>query len=182
MSEADVAEDFTTEPPLTVGPGDQLLLEVNGRQNPLDALPDAAFENLVVVTTRQTPGQIETAVSERRGSVDGVGVVPITASVLEYDGPLWTTERVPPSDLTGISIRVSQAFSNLEPDRGWLVFDSISTLLMYTAEDRCYRLFDWLVTNTRSQSVRGVYTLQSDVVAERTRRHFRMLCDDVGTV
>lgn len=94
---------------------------------------------------------------------------------------MWTTNRVPPSDLTGISIRVSQAVANLEAGRGWLVFDSISTLMMYAAEERVFRLFDWLVGNVREESLRGVYAVQSGVVTDRTLQMLRSRCDTALT-
>ncbi len=179
MTETDANTASPAAPALDLRPAEQALFQVEGRRSPLTVLPDAAFENLVVVSTRESPGRIEADVRSRDADLSSVGVVPITATALSYEGPLWTTERVPPTDLTGISIRVSQAFSNLSPGQGWLIFDTVSTLLMYAAEDRVYRLFDWLVRNTREASVRGVYTVQPAVVADSTLAQFRGLCDDV---
>lgn len=165
--------------PLTLEAGQQILLE-RARSGPaLEVLPDDAFANLLVVTTGDTPGQVETTLRERGVELRTVGVVPITSTILGYEGPLWTTDRVAPGDLTGISVRVSQGFPHLEADRGWLAVDSISTLLMYAEEDRVYRLFDWLVDSARREGISGVYTLQPDVVTDRTRRRFEGLFDGV---
>lgn len=178
---SDVAVQSAVERPVTASPGQQVLLEVEGRRSALQALPDSAFENLVVVSTHDTPAEIESQLVARGGPLDSVGVVPITSFVRGYDGPVWTTGRVAPSDLTGISIRVSQAVANLDAGRGWLVFDSLSTLMMYADEERVFRLFDWLVGNVRGESLRGVYTVQSGVVSDRTVRMLRSRCDEVRT-
>lgn len=179
MTSNSAVPEGTTDPvPLTVPPGEQVLLEVEGRRSALSVLPETAFENLVVVTTHDTPGEIEDAILARDGTLDTVGIVPITSSVHRYDGPVWTTERVSPGDLTGVSIRVSQAVANLDAGRGWLVFDSVSTLMMYADEDRVFRLFDWLVGSVRDEALRGVYTVQSGVVTARTLRMLRGRCDD----
>lgn len=165
--------------PLTLDPDEQILLERNRTGPPLEVLPDEAFENLLIVTTGDTPGEVEATLRERDRQLRTVGVVPITSTLLAYEGPLWTTDRVAPGDLTGVSVRVSQGFPHLEAGRGWLVVDSISTLLMYAEEDRVYRLFDWLVGSARGEDISGVYTLQPDVVTARTRRRFEGLFDGV---
>lgn len=162
--------------------GQQTLIERSRPGPAFDVLPDDAFENLLVITTGHTPSEVEATLRERDGRIRTVGVVPITSTLLAYDGPLWTTDRVSPGDLTGISVRVSQGFPHLETDRGWLAVDSISTLLMYAEEDRVYRLFDWLVDSARREGISGVYTLQPDVVTDRTRRRFEGLFDDVRRV
>lgn len=164
---------------LSVEPGHQILLECERPRPPLDVLPAAAFENLLVVTTSETPGKLEARIRDRHGSVRTVGIVPITSTLLAYDGPLWTTDRVAPGDLTGISVRVSQGFPHLEAGRGWLAVDSISTLLMYAEEDRVYRLLDWLVGSARRERISGVYALQPDALTDQTRRRFEGLFDGV---
>lgn len=169
----------SAESRLSIPPGRQVLVEREATGPPLSLLPDEAFENLLVVTTGHRPSEVEATVRERRGDPRTVGVVPITSTLMAYDGPLWTADRVGPGDLTGISVRVSQGFPHLEAGRGWIALDSLSTLLMYAEPGRVFRLIDWLVGNARAEAIRGVYTLQPGVVTDETLRRFRTIADEV---
>lgn len=160
-----------------VDPGEQALFAKATMGPPLDDLPDEAFHNALVVTTGSRPRRIQTAVEERGLNPRRIGVVPITANELDYDGPLWVSKRVAPSDLTGISVEVSRGFRYLSPGEGWLVFDSVSTLLMYSEEQRVYKLLNWLASNARDNEVRGVYALVRDVVTPQTYSRFQSLYD-----
>lgn len=162
--------------------GEQILLLRGSAGSPLRHLPDRAFENLLVASAGQHPGEVEAAIRRRSLDPRSVGVVPVSGFDLGYDGPLWTTDRVPPSDLTGISIRVSQGFDHLEPGRGWFVLDSVTTLLMYADADRVYRLVDWLVRQCRTHDVTGVWPLECEVVTPETRARYRSLCSTVHEV
>ncbi|QLG26719.1 hypothetical protein HUG10_03800 [Halorarum halophilum] len=162
-----------------VEPGEQALFAKGTMGPPLADLPDEAFWNTLIVTTGSRPNRIQTAVEERGLDPRRIGVVPITANDVDYDGPLWVSKRVAPSDLTGISVEVSRGFQYLDAGTGWLVFDSISTLLMYSEERRVYKLTNWLIANARDNDVRGVYALLRDVVAPQTFNRFRSLCDVV---
>ena len=48
------------------------------------------------------------------------------------------------------------------------MFDSISTLLMHSEEQRVYELLNWLASNARDNEVLGVYALVRDVVTPQT--------------
>lgn len=159
--------------------GEQVLFEKATSDPPFEHLPGEAFGNLLVVTTGVTPKQVQRRLESLGHDPRAVGVVPITASEFRYDGPLWVSRRVEPSDLTGISIEVSRGFRYLSPQRGWLTFDSISTLLMYADESRVYRLLAWLVGNARENDVHGVYALARATLDDATYRRFLDLCDGV---
>lgn len=164
---------------LHLDPGEQALLTQATKDPPFDRLPPNAFDNLLVVSTALSPATIEQRLEANGHDPSSVGVVPITATEFRYDGPLWVSRRVAPSDLTGISIEVSRGFSHLEPARGWLTFDSISTLLMYADEERVYRLLAWLASNGRQSDIRGVFVLARTMLSDRTYNRLEGLWDTV---
>lgn len=161
---------------LALEPGEQALVSVPSMHALLSPLPDDAFDNLLVVSATASPAKIESAVRERGGDPAAVGVVPITGSPGEYDGPLWTTDPVDPSDLTGVSIRLSNALEYVHAG-GWVVFDTVNVLLMYAHEDRVFRLLDSVVSNVRAKEARGVYYMVRDAVTDETYERFSGLAD-----
>lgn len=166
-----------TEPTgFSLAPGEQSLVSVPSMGSPLAVLPDEAFENLLVVSATAPPGKVEATVERRGGDPSKVGVVPVTGSQSDYDGPLWTTDPVDPSDLTGISIRVSKAIKHIMRG-GWVVFDSINVLLMYGREEQVYRLLASVVQTVREREACGAYCLVRDAVTDETYAKFRELCD-----
>lgn len=160
---------------IAVEPGEQVLLLTPSTGSPLRALPAAAFENLLVVSIR-SPKRVERVVRECSGDPRTVGVVPVSGSESSYDGPLWTTDRVSPSDLTGISMRFSAGLEHVRED-GWVVVDNLSTMLMYAPEERLHRFVDHLVKATRGSNARGVYAAVAEAVTPETRERFEEPCD-----
>lgn len=173
------SSDGTVGDALRLEASEQTLLSTSVMKPRLERLPDEAFRNLLVVSTGLHPTAVQREVERRGLDPRSVGVVPITSTYLDYDGPLWVTERVAPSDLTGISVALARGFRYVEPGAGWLAFDSISTLLMYSEETRLFRLVDWLIANGRRNDVRGVYALMRSTVEETTYRRFSGLCDTI---
>jgi hypothetical protein len=157
-------------------PGEQALVSGPSMGSPLAALPDRAFENLLVVSATTSPRKIESLVERRGRDPTKVGVVPVTGSPSEYDGPLWTTDPVGPSDLTGISMRLSRALEYVTHG-GWVVFDSLNVLLMYGREDAVYRLLDSVVPVVRDRKARGAYFVVRRAVTDDTYERFRGLFD-----
>jgi len=160
-----------------VDPGEVVLRVQPSGARVVDALPTSAFENLLVLETNADLRRIERTVRERGGDPSHVGVVPIAATELTYDGPLWTTERANPGDLTGVSIRFSEAFAHVRPDDGWVVFDSLSVLAMYVAPERLLRFVDAVVTAVRERNARCVLAVTRGVLGERTRAQIADRCD-----
>ncbi|MFC4551852.1 MULTISPECIES: DUF7504 family protein [Halorussus] len=173
--------ETTESTAVSLDPGEQALVTVPSMHPPLSSLPDSAFENLLVVSATASPSKVESAVERRGGDPAKVGVVPVTGSPSEYDGPLWTTDPVDPSDLTGISIRLSKALRYVTAD-GWVLFDSLNVLLMYAREDQVYRLLDSVVSNVRSREARGAYCIVREAVTEETYSRFREPFDAAITV
>lgn len=161
---------------LSLGPGEAALAQLGGRDSPLPHLPQAAFENLLVVTV-DAPSAVERAVREAGGDPSNVGVVPISASPVSYDGPCWTADRVSPSDLTGISIQFARGERYLRDGAGWLVLDGLGTLLMYAEGSKLYRLLAHLVSRCRERQLRQVTGIAASAVAPETLAQFQGLHD-----
>lgn len=162
---------------LTLHAGEQVLAVTGGSGTVLDSLPDEAFENLLVVSTSAHPTRLEQRVRTLGHDPERVGVVPVTGSSIEYDGPMWVAERASPADLTGISIRVSEAMRHVKPGRGWLCFDSVGTLYMYADPERVYRLVDSLVDAARTKDAHGVYCVARGTLSESEAESLRSLLD-----
>ena len=161
---------------LDLQPGEAALATISSRDTPIAHLPSEALENLLVVTVT-APERIERAVREAGGEPKNVGIVPVSASPIEYDGPCWIAERVSPSDLTGISIQFSRGERYLAEGTGWVVVDGLGTMLMYVEEAKLYRLLSHFVTRARERRLRHVTGLAEDVVAAETMARFRGLHD-----
>lgn len=161
---------------LDLAEGEQVLALLPSLTSVLSMLPPAAFENLLVLTVRH-PRKVEIAVERAGKDPRSVGVVPVSASPVAYDGPLWTTDAVSPSDLTGISMRFARGMRHVEPGRGWVVVDGVGTLLMYADSRSFYRLAAHLVGRSRDARVRGVHGVIGEVIADTTLATFRDLYD-----
>ena len=160
----------------SLDPGRQALVTVETMGHVTMYCPDEAFDNLLVATVRQ-PSAIENVVLERGVDPQKVGVVPINGSEFTYAGDMWTSKRVNPSDLTGMSIGISQAARHLSANQPWFVFDNISTLLMYATEDRLFRLLSSIREQMANERVRGLYGIVPDAVSDQTYARFRSLFD-----
>jgi hypothetical protein len=167
-----VPEDEET---LDLTPGEAALARLPPRASPVEHLPAEAYENLLVVTV-DSPGAVEEAVRAGGGDPANVGIVPVSASQLRYDGPCWTADRVSPSDLTGISIQFSRGERYLREGAGWVVVDGLGTMLMYAEETKLYRLLSHLVSRSRERRLRHV-TGATASVSEETMARFRGLHD-----
>lgn len=161
--------------PLTAGA--QALVETD-RGIPLDRLPADAYENLLVVSTTQTPQKVEAAIERGGGDPADVGVVPVSGSQSDYDGTLWTADRVDPSDLTGLSMRFSDAARYLQPGRGWVVVDNLTVLLMYAPERRVYRFLSAMTSTLRDRDVRAYYGVVRTAMNEETYEQLRGLVSE----
>lgn len=157
--------------------GDQVMLDTD-RGLTLGRLPPEAYQNLLVVTTTHTPKRIQSAVESGGGNPSEVGVVPVSGSGSTYDGPLWTADRVDPSDLTGLSMRFSDAARYLQPGQGWVLVDNVTVLLMYAPEENVYRLLSSLTSYLRGREIRGLYGIVRSAMNDETYQRFRGIFDD----
>ena len=158
-------------------PGTQSLVRVAPGEAPLAALPDRAYENLLVVATKSQPNRVERRLRADGRSVENVGVVPVAPIDANYAGDLWTTDSVRPDDLTGIGMRFSDAIEHVERDTGWVCIDALSVLFMYADDVRVCRFLQTLVGRARARNVRGVYCVNPTAVGDETYERLRGLCD-----
>ena len=163
---------------LAVSPGEQVLLVTGSMGDPLEHLPDEAFGNVLLLSVR-SPVRLERAIVERGLDPASVGVVPVSGSPVEYDGPMWVTDPVAPNDLTGISMAFARGMRYVADGEGWVAVDNLGTLLMYASAERLYRLMSHVVGQCRERRVRGVYAISGASVSEQTVARFRGLCDRV---
>ena len=177
MEEAVRSGETPVEPGAFAGAGTQTLVRTPADADPVAALPERAFENLLVVSARDHPNRLQTRL-ERAGRDPGaVGVVPVVPAADEYDGDLWTTDPVDPDDLTGLAMRFSDAMRHVEPGSGWVLADALGVLLVYADDARVCRFFQTLTNRVRARDVRGVYCANPDAVADETYERLRAMCD-----
>jgi hypothetical protein len=82
-----------------------------------------------------------------------------------------------PSALTDISICVSETCNEKKP--GFLIFDSLSTMIIYNNEAASVRFIHFLITNLRKLGVGGViFSLEKDL-EKKTLDNIAMFCDKV---
>ncbi|WP_267639641.1 DUF7504 family protein [Haloarchaeobius amylolyticus] len=168
----------TTEPdPLAVDAGTQALVLISSLRSPLTLLPGSAFENLLVVSTTRSPAKVEQLVRERGGDPNRVGVVPVSGSPVDYDGPMWTASVVHPNDLSGIDQRFARGMNYVKPGEGWVVFDNVNVLLMYAELSGVYQLVESAAARTRDRRASGAFALVRDAVGDSTYERFREIFD-----
>lgn len=160
-------------------PGGQALVSLTGQKFDYGCLPESAFSNLLVLSVGRNPRKIQRALEAQGADSRSVGVVPVSGSSIDYDGPMWVADRVSPMDFTGISIQFTNAFQHSKPDEGWVLVDSVSILLMYADVDRVYRLLDSIVGACRSKNVRGVFVIDRTAVTDETANRLSSLVDAV---
>lgn len=164
--------------PLDAEPGQQTLVPIENMSSVVDHLPLTAFDNLLIVSPN-APSRVERAIKRRGGDPSKCGMIPITGSKTEYEGPLWTSSPVSPSDLTGLSMRYSRAMQHVSSENGWFCFDNLQLLLMYADERDVHRLLSEMANRTRGRDVRGVYSVARDAVSDDTYEQLVSVFDDV---
>ncbi|WP_128476303.1 DUF7504 family protein [Halorussus pelagicus] len=157
--------------------GSQTLVRTPTNADPLAALPERAYDNVLIVSARDHPKRLETRLEHAGHDPANVGVVPVVPATCDYDGDLWTTDPVNPNDLTGIAMRFSDAIRHVESETGWVVLDALGVLLMYADASRVCRFFQTLTSRVRAQDIHGVYGANPDAIADETFERFRAMCD-----
>ena len=164
-----------------VVPGTQLLAALSSMESTLSVPPTGAFDNLLLVSPN-SPQQVEANLEDRGLDVSNVGLIPISGSKNNYEGPLWTTDAISPSDLTGLSMAFTRSLQHLTSGHGWVLFENLNVLLMYADEQQVYRLVDHLVQKTRDREVTGAYTVVEGAIGEQTFAKLRNRFDMVRGV
>lgn len=164
--------------PLPTTPGTQTLLTMPSMSSGLTEIPDSAFENLLIVSP-WSPKRVESALEKRGVSLQGCGLIPVSGSPVRYDGPLWTTDAVAPSDLTGLSMRYCEAMRHVEPGEGWVLIDNAQVLLMYADAGRVARLLRKMTAQAKERDVTGVLAVDRGAVQRETLTRLGSLVDGV---
>lgn len=151
---------------LRVEAGTQVLVSHDSLTPSVSLLPPGAADQLLIVSAK-SPRAIERALDDLGRDVSKVGHLPLGSTDVEYDGPLWTGSTTDPSDLTGLSMQYSRALNALESDHGWVLFDDVNALLLYSDPDRVVRFLDHVAQQTREADVRGVYTVVRDAMSDQ---------------
>jgi hypothetical protein len=157
--------------------GVQAFVRISSMESPLATVPDAAFDNLLVVSATRPPGAVERLVRDRGGDPERVGVVPVSGSPVDYDGPMWTSDAVTPANLSGISDRVETATGYVKPGEGWIVLDNVNVLLMYADRTGVEGLVRSILSQSRSRDARGVFAVVPGALEASTYRSFKDLFD-----
>ncbi|WP_435175578.1 DUF7504 family protein [Halorussus sp. AFM4] len=177
MEEAVGPGETPVAPDALAGTATQTLVRTPAEADPVAALPDRAFENLLVVSARDHPNRLQTRLERAGRDPTAVGAVPVLPAAEAYDGDLWTTDPVDPDDLTGLAMRFADAMEHVEPGTGWVLVDALGVLLVYADDSRACRFFQTLTSRVRARDVRGVYCVNPDAVADETYERFRAMCD-----
>lgn len=156
----------TSEQGLRVESGTQVIVSHDSLTPSASLLPAGAADQLLIVSAKSPPS-IERTLGDLGRDLSKVGHLPLGSTDIEYDGPLWTGPTIDPSDLTGLSMQYNRALEALEPDHGWILFDDINALLLYSDTDRVVRFLDHVAQQTREADVRGVYTVVRDAMSDQ---------------
>lgn len=162
--------------PVDLEEGQQAIAMLSAMDDPLDLLPDHAFDDLLVLSTRGHPQEIQDYVEKRGLDPSGVYVLPVSGSTVRYDGPLTVAERTGPTNLTKVGVVFSNTLESMD-DNPWVLFDNFNILLMYADESRVYRFMDTMIGNVRARDGCGVYCTVRDAVEDQTYEKFRQLCE-----
>ncbi|MDY7080907.1 MAG: hypothetical protein SXQ77_00510 [Halobacteria archaeon] len=172
--------DKQTVDKIDINPGVQAIVMTSPMTDPLDSLPDEAFDNLLVVSTSGHPKEMEKSIVKRGKDPSNVAVIPVSGSTLRYDGSLNMSRRIGPNDLTSIGITFSNLLNEIggEDDEAWVVFDNINILMMYANERNVYRFMNTAIGKTRQAGARGLYCTVRDAIKDQSYDSFRQLCDE----
>lgn len=165
-----------SEEPIQLDRGEQVMVKVSAMTHPLDVLPEEAYDNLLLVSTKEHPKEIERSLKGRGLDPGGVVVIPVSGSRLRYSGDLHVSGRRGPTDLTGIGVDFMQGLSMVGTD-GWVVFDNVNVFLMYANEDNVYQFMDTAIRNTEKAGMRGAYFTVRDAIKDETYSRFLEICD-----
>ena len=103
-------------------------------------------------------------------------MIPVSGAPVEDTGPLTLSDRVVPDDLTGLSMRFTEAIETLPPG-SWVVFERITVLLLYADENRVVRFLDHVAGTVRDCEMRGLFCVDRDAIDDQTYATLRRRVD-----
>jgi hypothetical protein len=135
---------------------------------------EAAF--VVVSLLPRTEQRVAVLEAAHGGPADSVHVVGTEESNPDGYDTVRTVSR--PGDLTGLSMRIGEAMSELHGDDICLYFDDVTNLLQYTDLNTAYRFFNVLTGRLRAADAAGFFGVTPGAHDERTVNTLRNLFDD----
>lgn len=157
-------------------PGEQCLVYNDPMNCLLQYLPEQAFEHLLIVTFR-TPSAVRESLERRGVEMDGIGIVPLSASdVAPVDTPSQT-KAINPSDPTALSVAYTETLETLPDDNGWVVCERTALLELYLEDEIMKRLIKHLTDRAAANGYRGIYELGSDSASTETIQAFEDMTD-----
>lgn len=162
---------------LSLEPGTQLLLSADSMRSPLSMLPTATDSPLIIVSS-DAPAELADRLDAAGADLRTVGHIPISGSEFDYDGRMWTCESLVPDDLTGLSMRLSQAFEALGDRSGWLFVENLNVFLLYASKDRVIRFMDHVTTLAADHDITGAYAVTREAVQSETHDRLKLSVDE----
>lgn len=130
---------------------------------------------VVVSLLSKTDRRIE-ALEGTYGEPDSVHVISVKRRA---DNGYDTVRTVSSSgDLTGLSMRIGEALSELHDDDVYLYFDDVTSLLQYTDLNTAYRFFNVLTGRITAADGVGYFGITPKAHDDRTVNTLRNLFDD----
>lgn len=161
---------------LSLEAGTQALLPVSSMGSVIGLLPPEALDNLIVVSSK-SPSEVAERLRGVGADIESTAHVPISGASVEYDGPMWTCEPLVPDDLTGLSMRLSQALEALDHQKGHLLFENLNVFLLYAAESRVVRFIDHMTELAADHGITGFYAIDTDGVSPETCERLQLSVD-----
>jgi len=162
---------------LSPEPGTQILLSVGSMRSPLSMLPTSTASPVVVVSS-DSPTELSERLASADADLSTVGHIPISGSEFDYNGRMWTCDSLVPDDLTGLSMRLSQAFEAIGDSGGWLLVENLNVFLLYASEERVIRFMDHITALAAEHDINGVYTVTREAIAADTYDRVRLSVDE----
>jgi KaiC/GvpD/RAD55 family RecA-like ATPase len=82
-----------------------------------------------------------------------------------------------PSALTDLSIQINQSFNSKNPK--FLIFDSLSAMIIYNSEIAVVRFTHYMINNLRKNKVMGVIFITKNDINKKTLSSITMFCDNI---
>jgi hypothetical protein len=168
--------ETATEPPTDVVDRPSNLLVGPDAETLPSAPSDGRTAFVVVSLVSKTDRRVEQLERAAGGPADSVHVVCVKGQ--EGDGYDAVRTVNNPGDLTGLSMRIGEALSEVHGDDVYVYFDDITSLLQYADLSTAYRFLNVLTGRVRSADAVGFYGITPGAHDERTVNTLRNLFDD----
>lgn len=127
-------------------------------------------EKICYITLNKTAKRLSEELRKNKVDLKNVLFIDCITATLKQPEPLPNIVFVPsPNALTKLGIEVTKALKTAQLDH--VIFDSLSTLLVYGDHKRAARFLNFLIEKTRGSNVKFVFTcLKGDAESDAVRR------------